>query len=1090
MPQIESPSTPPRVESPTAPPPSPPSPPSAPGGRAPDPDARSTSGSGAAVTTYRAKLARAGYAYLRPFAEPLLAQLEASPSEQDRPKLLVRLEAMFAVSHSPDGFGLTDVKAASNRYHGELGARVIAAFRTEAPGPDAASSRARAEARARGLERELDPLLEDGVHLGVQLASTEDAERTGSVEATITIAPNMWFWIGVVLAIGAMGGAMVLDALDPPLETMPELAPEPPRGRTALDRKGKARGAASPDSVLEHAHASVGTCTRLALGPSATATLGNKEEYTITPDQRAPFRIKLVACPLGERVYRAVVNPSKVCILQISHAATRPDIERAVAAGIAETAELVRVINGGEIPVDQDLLRPSGSLDEATLSPRDLAALAQLEVLAERLQGKRDRKRDPVCADIHVLIDDLGLRATTQGARHRRDLIEQRLSPRARACVRDLGASDGTLTGGLKRSFDLAQHEEARALEQDEARDEREAPLHQTPRQGRKISREQVNTLAARARARRNAKSERMVEKYTALAQQVLPPALHMVNDPQIGGGAALAAVRPNQLLIDDAGRWQRDESEDLAQTAGELRWVRDAGLGDPMEFVDAPNERVPVAAIRYWEDMIALQADVINGRAAVQVNPQGVLVMTVTPAVGAQFRVGVNGTPMVSTGFPPETCPKPRDPSPAAAKQRLLTALASIPLSHSPAANLTRVALRALDPTDEPAVSVFVNAADPVIIGAMRNADAAAMAVFDACVVWTARHVAGPQPRVLTGDEANGPSLDPLATDDWVITGVGGTGISAAEIILDKNPRARVTMYGSTPTAGLFDNVQARGIMARNGPTGDGRFQVITGQQVGTLTTPDGGATFNVGAVTAQRHLNAPLPLPIAAPNLAPRRWLVDPDPALLPSVEGLLQADVAAEANYHGDEPYGRVLITIVGANIPPNLRNDPSFARLLATYGPVCGTLRLQVATGGFAGAVAPSGPGVTTGVLTTSGYIAAIGRRGQSSPVIRALIADAIRDGHEVDPELRFDDNGSYIGYRITITAPNAAPVSVDVVGAASRFLPMPPFQEREQQEVTRAGAIDAPPESGNFDGGFSATALQAQAYARQRRSDQV
>jgi hypothetical protein len=237
---------------------------------------------------------------------------------------------------------------------------------------------------------------------------------------------------------------------------------------------------------------------------------------------------------------------------------------------------------------------------------------------------------------------------------------------------------------------------------------------------------------------------------------------------------------------------------------------------------------------------------------------------------------------------------------------------------------------------------------------------------------------------------------------------------------------------------------------------------------------------------------VTAPLPLPIAAPNLTPRRWLVDANPALLPTVEGLLQADVAAEALHpRGGQPYRRVLITIVGANLPQNLRDDPSFPRLLATYGPICGTLRLQVATGAFANAVNPvPGGGVTTGVLSAPGYIAAIGRRGQSSPVIKSLIAEANRDGHQVDPELQFDDNGSYIGYRITITAAQAAPVSVDVVGAASRFLPIPPFQEREQQEVTRAGAIDAPPESGNFDGGFSASALQAQAYARQRRSEQV
>ncbi|HEX7843462.1 MAG TPA: phosphotransferase, partial [Kofleriaceae bacterium] len=517
------------------------------------------------------------------------------------------------------------------------------------------------------------------------------------------------------------------------------------------------------------------------------------------------------------------------------------------------------------------------------------------------------------------------------------------------------------------------------------------------------------------------------------------------------------------------------------------LRWVADAGLGDPFEFVANPNDRVPMTAVRYWEDTLATEADVINGRARVSVEGALGLVMTITPTEGGNLRLRVNGAPMVASGFPPETSPRPRAPEPATAKANLQAALGVMGV---PAA-ATLGLLGPVDPKSDASMAQFVNTADPGILGQLRAGVApapAAMAVFDAAASWQLRHVPLPGgQRVLTGDEANTAQLDPASAAHWVIAGVGGTGISAAEIILDKNRDARVTMYGGTATAGLFDNVQARRVMRLYGPMGDRRFQVITSQDVGALTTNDGGATYDVGAVTGDRHLTA-VPGDLG-PWQAARRILAATDPLLLPTIRTLLQADRAAEQHHittRQPGAYARMLITFVGDNLPQPLRDAPDFALLLDEFGPVCGTIRLQVATG--FGAVGAAGVGVSTGRLSVDGYIAAIGRRGQSSPAIQSLLADAIRDGHAIAPSLLWDDDGRYIGYRITITAGANPPQHVDCVGAASRFLPIPPFRAGEQELVTRAGVADAPPESGNFDGGFAASAIQAQAYARHRRDE--
>jgi len=81
----------------------------------------------------------------------------------------------------------------------------------------------------------------------------------------------------------------------------------------------------------------------------------------------------------------------------------------------------------------------------------------------------------------------------------------------------------------------------------------------------------------------------------------------------------------------------------------------------------------------------------------------------------------------------------------------------------------------------------------------------------------------------------------------------------------------------------------------------------------------------------------------------------------------------------------------------------------------------------------------------------------------------------------------DRDGYYVGYRLVFPDGQMA----DVVGAASRF--PPPNVQFPREDVRffgRASVIDAPSESGNFDGGFGPSAVQAHRYSQARRRGEL
>jgi hypothetical protein len=188
----------------------------------------------------------------------------------------------------------------------------------------------------------------------------------------------------------------------------------------------------------------------------------------------------------------------------------------------------------------------------------------------------------------------------------------------------------------------------------------------------------------------------------------------------------------------------------------------------------------------------------------------------------------------------------------------------------------------------------------------------------------------------------------------------------------------------------------------------------------------------------------------------------------------------------------------VKLVAKEISDEIREHEDFNSLVNTYGPISKQPRLEIASGDGYGELKTGGEGVMTGgTVTAEGYVNTLGRGGQASPIIEDLLRRAKHDGHEVTGQLLWNDDGEYLGYRITIVT-DAGSRSFDVTGAASRFLPDGGCFGDEQRDLVMAsprnggapssGARDAPPEGGNFDGGFAASATQAARYGRHARRE--
>jgi hypothetical protein len=107
-------------------------------------------------------------------------------------------------------------------------------------------------------------------------------------------------------------------------------------------------------------------------------------------------------------------------------------------------------------------------------------------------------------------------------------------------------------------------------------------------------------------------------------------------------------------------------------------------------------------------------------------------------------------------------------------------------------------------------------------------------------------------------------------------------------------------------------------------------------------------------------------------------------------------------------------------------------------------------------------------------------------------VASLIDQTRRTGGDYYVKALFYDR-QYVGFQVTLVTMHGER-TIDVTGAASRYLPIEDAITHARTEddiidlrkVKHAEDWDAPSESGNFAGGFAATATQTARYGALRR----
>ncbi|MCM3920251.1 hypothetical protein ND748_00920 [Frankia sp. AiPs1] len=350
------------------------------------------------------------------------------------------------------------------------------------------------------------------------------------------------------------------------------------------------------------------------------------------------------------------------------------------------------------------------------------------------------------------------------------------------------------------------------------------------------LSRHELPDAVRRAGEERAAASSRTVAELAAEAA-TLPPGRYPRRKLMIGGGAALAGRDPDMLVVDSRGRWHVDPITAIVQSADQVRHLGPTGFGDPYQFA-APRERVPIDALRLWEHSAAVRGPVVDGQCHLSVDDHGRLLATVAPLDGSPaLTVEVQGSPIVATGVPPEIIPgcSRQIPTLLEAQQLLSGHLTSLnrPELATVAGHLLAGPARAEDTLGllrRPDVAeVLAQAGEGLVREALQTVRASA--------AW--EHARGLAPgRVLYGDEVGNGRYNPFEVDHWLIAGIGGAALANAEIILQANPGARVSMVGSAAPWVLHNDAQYSALRRQHDAAhgGDGRLVTHPDRRLGHI--------------------------------------------------------------------------------------------------------------------------------------------------------------------------------------------------------------------------------------------------------------
>ncbi|MFE1286595.1 hypothetical protein [Streptomyces sp. NPDC058751] len=624
--------------------------------------------------------------------------------------------------------------------------------------------------------------------------------------------------------------------------------------------------------------------------------------FALTDDRGRDLTLRLDAVPLPSgTVARTHVNTtSDQHVVQLSDRMDPRQVGRALSHEIGELLAVrdraTRAAAGdpevaGVAPNRQDLLTRGGlggADQRLRLTEEDLGRVGELNYLAARMNDATldATRRAESRGELSALVDHVGLRpqAPADSDRHapelrdadiRRDVIDQHLTRATGDALRELAVPIERLSAGdaaeLREFRSRAEH--ARPLGASFA-----APLVPGLRpDGSPVPREELAAAAARAAEERTRAGAATLDQLRA---EIAATGEWPTRPVVIGGGASLVGRDPRALLVDARGRWHLDPGQGIVQSPDQTRDMRANGAGDAHQFAD-PTARVPRDAIRLWEDQLAVRGPVVDGTATLVPGQDGRLYARIRPGDGSQdLYVKVEGTPTVATGLPPEMVPGVDRRDAVDLPEALDSVRGQLPAGSPAHARLAGgvSAERALQVLRE----------EGVLDGLRSDGGArAALRTLDATALWERARAAAPG-RVFIGDEIAEGRFDARAAGaegapkTWLVAGAGGTGVANAEIILEADPEARVTIYGPNLPPALENQVQFTALRERfvSEYGGDGRLTVDIhpDNRVGAVQMhfgADGKPRFREGHVEADAYvasLGRTAPMPEALRELSGR--------------------------------------------------------------------------------------------------------------------------------------------------------------------------------------------------------------------------
>ncbi|WP_405895111.1 hypothetical protein OG272_27275 [Streptomyces sp. NBC_00104] len=595
-----------------------------------------------------------------------------------------------------------------------------------------------------------------------------------------------------------------------------------------------------------------------------------REHFALQDTQGGSANLWLDAIPMVSGMIANTMTNTTTdqYVVQISDRLPSEFLTRVLAHEVGELIAARDRSSQGLAPIRENLLNQEADIgDRRELSSQDHGRIAELNWLAARASAAElpEPQRTEARADLSALIDQCGMRpvsttaetesyeAESEAADTRRYVSWDFFSYEAKHLVATLARPiehlDPTDAAVLQASRDAALRAE-RQVEAFIGRREVTMPMPGYDQNGLPLPRDQLEAAAsqwAEYRAQVSARTAQAVEGHLAQGQF---PSRRVV----IGGGASLTGRDPDALLIDGAGRWHLDPGRGIVQSADQDRDLAEWMGVDPHSTVERPGDRLPIHAVRVWEDQLATRGDVVNGHARLRLGRNGEL-LTEIQRLGEDGKeaapplwVACQGTPSIATGLTPEVVPgMPRGDfaveSRAEAVRLIGDRLRELEGQGLTGAGEMRAWLTQAERGGADARTVLGALKSSPLMDALTaglGPDKARIGncfgALDSTAKWESARNEAPG-RVLLGDEVAENRFDAHQAEHWVVAGSGGTGVANAEIILTQNLDARVTIIGSPPPPALEHQVQFPEMQKKYGEGGEGRLTFIQAR-VGAIET------------------------------------------------------------------------------------------------------------------------------------------------------------------------------------------------------------------------------------------------------------